>query len=170
MSETPADTATHRFQVVLTPAAEEGDDDFELIEKFGQGLKLDEHPPPYAQTSGTGDKAEKPAKSFFDAFVDLDKPTHDQQDRFAHLPALEIPPVLQAPANVPPFFPFSRTTVYLLLGPEMPQKKISSIVLHAHSDEGPLELKVRILTAVSLDTARRVSLGHSEFGTPRWPT
>ncbi|KAK3117167.1 hypothetical protein LTR53_001746 [Teratosphaeriaceae sp. CCFEE 6253] len=132
-------------ETVLTPAAEEGDDDeFELIEKLTCGLKLDDQPPPYPETGGTMDTAGKPAKLFFDAAVDLDKPTDGTLERYAHLPAIDIPQVIQAPAEIPPFFPFTSTTVYILLGPETPEKKITAIKLHATSDEGSIELTVPV--------------------------
>ncbi|KAK3117059.1 hypothetical protein LTR53_001938 [Teratosphaeriaceae sp. CCFEE 6253] len=148
-------------ETVLTPAAEEGDDDeFELIEKLTCGLKLDDQPPPCPETGGTMDTAGKPAKLFFDAAVDLDKPTDGTLERYAHLPAIDIPQVIQAPAEIPPFFPSTRTTVYILLGPETPEKKITAIKLHASSDEGSIELTVpvsRVETTNDIPTVHQLA-------------
>ncbi|TKA64515.1 hypothetical protein B0A55_11309 [Friedmanniomyces simplex] len=128
----------------LTPGVGETDDDFELVEKFGSGLQLEEKD---AVGPAVDEKDEKPTMSFFDSSADLDKPVNGGQDgakRYAHLPAIDPPALLQAPPDIPPLFPFNRTTVYLLLGPEAPQKRVTAVVLRATSAEGSLELTVPV--------------------------
>ncbi|KAK4892066.1 hypothetical protein LTR27_009416 [Elasticomyces elasticus] len=128
------------LEATLTPATED-DDDFELVEKFNNDLHLDEK----AKTSSVTDIVDKPAKSFFDASVDLSKTeAQGEAARYAHLPHIDIPALLQAPFELPPLFPFSRTTVYMLLGPEASQQQVSAIVLRAKSVGGPLELTIPV--------------------------
>ena len=82
--------------------------------------------------------------------MDLDKeePSAANDDsgkaRYAHLPTLAVPNLLQAPHIIPSLFPFNRTTVYLLIGPESTQKKPKSVILRGTSTHGPLELEIPI--------------------------
>jgi hypothetical protein len=65
------------------------------------------------------------------------------------LPHIPYPKVLQAPHNIPSLFPFSRTSVYLMLSPETVKKNPTSVVLRATSIHGPLalEIPVEVLSA-----------------------
>ncbi|KAK5695796.1 hypothetical protein LTR97_008216 [Elasticomyces elasticus] len=123
-------------------AATDDDDDFELVEKFNSDLHLDEE----ARTPPVDETVEdKPAKSFFDTSLDLSKPeAQGKVDRYTHLPHIDLPALLQAPSELPPLFPFSRTTVYMMLGPEASQQQVSAIVLRAKSVGGPLELNIPV--------------------------
>ena len=82
--------------------------------------------------------------------MDLDKeePAAADDDsgeaRYAHLPTLAVPSLLQAPYIIPSLFSFNRTTVYLLIGPESTQKKPKSVILRGTSAHGPLELEIPI--------------------------
>ena len=119
------------------------DDDFELVEKVDYCLNIkDPHDAPSSSSAlGT---SEKPM-SFFDTTADLDKPIRPAGlDRYAHLPKFDTPKILQAPSEVPSLFPFNRTTIYLLLGPDAPQEPISSIIFRATSPQGPLELTIDV--------------------------
>jgi hypothetical protein len=55
-----------------------------------------------------------------------------------------VPKIIQAPEQIPPLFPFTRTTIYLLLGPESPQTTPKSVILRATSAHGPLELEIPV--------------------------
>ena len=113
------------------------EDDFEIVEKVNDCLRIVDEP---SLNKGVVDKV----KSFFDSSADLEKPTGDSTDRYAHLPSIETPKLLQAPNSIPPLFPFNRTTLYLLLAPDSAQKKVSSVTLRATSPEGPLELRIPV--------------------------
>ncbi|ETS81677.1 hypothetical protein PFICI_06679 [Pestalotiopsis fici W106-1] len=117
------------------------DDDFEMIEKA-------------SNVSGTEDLADSPAtitdepipqtRSLFDPSVGTG--TEIQDTEFAtepsRLPDIEIPQLLQAPSNIPPLFPFSRTSVYLLLSSDTPTP--GSVILRGSSSHGPLVLEIPI--------------------------
>lgn len=116
-------------------------DDFELVEKVDYRLKLGGLNPDVSESTGSKPKT----MSFFDDSADLDKPIQPKNiDRYAHLPKFAMPKILQAPSEIPPLFPFNRTTVYLLLGPDAPQEPVSSITIRANSPQGPLELNVSV--------------------------
>ncbi|OQO11774.1 hypothetical protein B0A48_03501 [Cryoendolithus antarcticus] len=117
---------------------------FEIIERVNDCLKISEQPTaePTLQSSTT---SPQPPGSFFDADANLDEPTRKLgADRYAHLPQIATPNLLQAPSTIPPLFPFNRTSVYLLLSESSPTDPISSVTLRAKSPQGPLELSIPI--------------------------
>lgn len=118
------------------------EDDFEIVERVNDCLVIEESTDQRQESS-----AFKKVMSFFDTSADLDKPIKDDRqsaDRYAHLPSIDTPKILQAPATVPPLFPFNRTTAYLILGSQSAQRNIISITVRAKSPEGPLELTIPI--------------------------
>lgn len=119
------------------------EDDFEIIEKVKDCLVINDAPS-QTRTKDTIPTTAKPV-SLFDTSADLDRPTQDPKaDRYAHLPAIDTPKLLQAPSNIPPLFPFSRTAVYLLLGPDTPQRDVKAITLRGTALQGPLELTIDV--------------------------
>jgi len=123
-----------------TSARESEDDDFEIIEKVNDCLVIDDS----SSGSTTEGMTAKPV-SLFDTSADLDKPAQDlHTDRYAHLPIIETPKLLQAPSTIPPLFPFNRTTVYLLLGPDTPHRNVKGITLRGTAPQGPLELTIDV--------------------------
>ncbi|KAL8742975.1 MAG: hypothetical protein Q9190_004621 [Brigantiaea leucoxantha] len=65
-------------------------------------------------------------------------------DPYAHLPDISPPKILQTPQNIPSLFPFSRTSIYLLLSPDSVHKTPKSVILRAKSSSGPLELEIPV--------------------------
>ncbi|KAK4170513.1 von Willebrand factor type A domain-containing protein [Cladorrhinum sp. PSN259] len=128
------------------PPYDDNDDDFEIVEKVMDSLNINVAEPEKEKA------ATVPTKpiSLFDSSVDPDTelvdPTLDTSARgkYSHVPAVSEPKFLQAPFTIPPLFPFSRTTVYLLLSPETIQQKPKSVVLRATSVHGPLELEIPV--------------------------
>ena len=119
------------------------DDDFELIEKVSEGMKVllfhtngatkPTEPNPLKQaTISLFDPAVNPEKDDIKAVQDL------------NLPTIPHPKLLQAPHKIPSLFPFSRTVVYLLMSPETIQRNPTSVVLHATSAHGPLALEIPV--------------------------
>ncbi|KAL6707276.1 hypothetical protein ACN47E_004264 [Coniothyrium glycines] len=126
-------------------AREESDDidDFEIIEKVTDSLQV--------KLDLREDKATTPPQpkkiSLFDTSADLDKeeptkPDESGEQKYAHLPTIAVPKIIQAPQNIPALFAFNRTTIYLLLGPDAPQDIPVAVVLRGTSKHGPLELEI----------------------------
>ncbi|KAH7050492.1 von Willebrand factor type A domain-containing protein [Linnemannia elongata] len=123
------------------------DDELELVECVEEYLKI-------GDGSGAKNRPETPKKSIslFDTSVDLDGDISMHNDatdstgqgRYAHLPPLSPPRLLQVPSEIPPLYVFNRTTVYLLMGPECSHRTPKSVILRGTSKHGPLELEIPI--------------------------
>lgn len=123
------------------------DEELELVERVEEYLKI-------GDGSGAKNRPETPKKSIslFDTSVDLDGDIlmHNDatdstgQGRYAHLPPLPPPRLLQVPSEIPPLYVLNRTTVYLLMGPECSHRTPKSVVLRGTSKHGPLELEIPI--------------------------
>jgi hypothetical protein len=140
--------------------ADEDDDDFEIVERVADSLKIKldlnetkagEKVSIFCGKTQTprSDTPQKKPISLFDTSADPYKeepPVHDEtgEARYAHLPNIASPKVIQAPQNISSLFAFNRTTVYLLLGPKAPIATPKSVVLRGTSAHGPLELEIPI--------------------------
>jgi hypothetical protein len=122
----------------------EDDDDFELIDKVTEGMKVllsDED----KSIKSPQALPTKPTISLFDPSVDPEKDVlKGLKDSKFHLPNIPYPKLLQAPHKIPSLFAFSRTSVYLLMSPSTIQRKPTAIVLRATSEHGPLALEIPI--------------------------
>ncbi|KAF2110839.1 von Willebrand factor type A domain-containing protein [Lophiotrema nucula] len=119
------------------------EDDFEIVEKVADSLKV--------RLPLESEKASQPKKtiSLFDSSADPDKVAPSAYDetgeaRYSHLPKITEPKIIQVPQRIPSLFAFNRTTVYLLLGPDAPQKTPKSVTLRGTSTHGPLELEIPV--------------------------
>ncbi len=131
---------------VMYDKNDDGEADYDMVERVTDGLSV--------QLTEGADKAaamdtEPKVFSLFDPSADPDEeepPTYDEdgQSRYSHLPAIPTPSLLQAPHKIPPLFPFNRTTVYILMGPQSPQHMPKNVVLRAVSPHGLLELNVPV--------------------------
>ncbi|KAK4189074.1 von Willebrand factor type A domain-containing protein [Podospora australis] len=121
------------------------DDDFEIVEKVLDGLSIGVDDEPEESVA----EPPKPI-SLFDESVDLDTEMTDANldtsagGKYSHVPAVSEPKILQAPFAIPPLYPFSRTSVYLLLSADTTQKQPKSVVLRGTSPHGPLELEIPV--------------------------
>lgn len=131
---------------------ENTDDDFEIIEKVVDCLAIDvpeSVPTTNDQPPSTSDTPKQPI-SLFDPAADPDVEMADaSQDatargKYAAVPPVPAPKLLQAPFAIPPLYPFNRTSVYLLLSPETTQRTPKSVVLRGTSKHGPLELEIPV--------------------------
>ncbi|SPO07286.1 related to Vault poly[ADP-ribose] polymerase [Cephalotrichum gorgonifer] len=136
----------YTLEVKYETEMDSDDDGFELIEKVADCLVIDEAPK-------SGD-VESPAPaqktiSLFDTSVDVDTAmgnTGDIENKYDHLPSVIPPKLLQAPFQIPTLYPFSRTSVYLLMSGETVQRPVKSVILRATSKHGPLELEIPVTT------------------------
>ncbi|KAI3343741.1 von Willebrand factor type A domain-containing protein [Ustulina deusta] len=122
-------------------------DDFEIIDSMKAASKVDITVPPASKN----ENAPKPPISFFDNKLNTDSDgeatmtsTKITRNKFAHLPVISPPSVLQAPCRLPPLYPFSRTTVYILLDPNTYHRTPEALILRATCPEGPLELEIKV--------------------------
>lgn len=96
------------------------------------------------QTADASDPLLEPKApiSLFDPSANLSDSPDEDADRYAHLPNIAVPSLIQAPHVIPPLLPYSRTTVYLLL--QNIDKAPKSIVLHGTCPDGPLTLDIPV--------------------------
>ncbi|WYZ38284.1 hypothetical protein EsH8_III_000198 [Colletotrichum jinshuiense] len=121
----------------------EPEDDFEIVE-----------PDSTSQRDSPKNDAPKAPISLFDTSANSDTEMTDAEpkedgtgtNRFSHVPTVKPPKVLQAPFQIPPLYPYSRTSVYLLLSPdrELRNKTPESLILRGTSSQGTLELQIPI--------------------------
>ncbi|KAI1185479.1 von Willebrand factor type A domain-containing protein [Nemania serpens] len=123
------------------------DHDFEFIESVKEASMVDITVP----TNSTSEDSAKAPLSFFDSSLDPDRDgdvnmtsTQTNNDKFGHLPKISPPSILQAPYRIPPLYPFSRTTVYLLLDPSTYHRTPEAIILRATAPQGPIELEIKV--------------------------
>jgi hypothetical protein len=108
-------------------------DDFEMVESVV---------PKQAINTPVSTIQPKAPISLFDPSINLNDASEEDTDRYAHLPNIVVPEVIQAPHVIPPLLPYNRTTMYLLL--QDMEKTPKSIVLHGTSPDGPLTLEIPI--------------------------
>ncbi|RMZ79352.1 hypothetical protein DV737_g3449, partial [Chaetothyriales sp. CBS 132003] len=119
--------------------ADAGDEDFEMVEV--SSVKTLVSDTAAEKTSLATDKQEKVISLFDDNTAE---DSIQSVGRYDNLPTIPAPAVLQAPNRIPQLYPFQRTTVYLLLGPNSPQKTPKSVLLSATSEHGRLELEIPV--------------------------
>ncbi|KAL8900360.1 MAG: hypothetical protein Q9207_005730 [Kuettlingeria erythrocarpa] len=123
------------------------EEDFELVEKVTDSLKvLLSDTKTLTQSEA---KEQKKPTSFFDdgpGKAGPEKPPsadNANTDPFAYLPTISVPKMIQTPQVIPPLYPFSRTSVYLLFSGDS-HKVPKSVTLRAKSEHGPLELEIPV--------------------------
>ncbi|KAL8940086.1 MAG: hypothetical protein Q9216_002995 [Gyalolechia sp. 2 TL-2023] len=135
----------HTTDYNLEVKYENTDEDFEIVDKVTDMLEV-----LLSDDKAGGENKENKPVSFFNETSGQDgqeKPPsaeNDTTDPFAHLPTISAPKILQTPQNIPPLFPFSRTSVYLLFSEDATLKTPKSVTLRAKSEHGPLELEVPV--------------------------
>ncbi|MCJ1404703.1 hypothetical protein MMC11_007929 [Xylographa trunciseda] len=131
------------YSLEVKYGVEKEDDEFEMVEVFD---KVTED----LKTSVAEAEKEKPKpQSPISLFDTSETSTHEEKpipsgDRYADLPDLLPPKLIQAPHKIPPLFPFNRTSVYLLMSPDTMQKNPISVILRGTSTHGPLELEIPV--------------------------
>lgn len=108
-------------------------EDFEMIENVTP-QKTSDAADPSVET--------KASILLFDPSANLSDTLEQDTDRYAHLPNIAVPDLIQAPHVIPPLLPYSRSTVYLLL--QNMDKAPKSIVLHGTCPDGPLTLEIPV--------------------------
>lgn len=127
---------------------QDADDDFEIVEKVMDTLSIDVPETPVSDQA-MPDAPKKPISLFdttVDPDVDMTNPSLDSTARgkYSAVPPVPQPKLLQTPFDIPPLYPFSRTTIYLLLSAKTSQRTPKSVVLRGTSVHGPLELEIPV--------------------------
>ncbi|KAK4080887.1 hypothetical protein Trihar35433_1992 [Trichoderma harzianum] len=133
-------------------SAEENDDDFEVIERVMDAMTLEVPSSGQAEESGT-QQSQQPISLFDQSVQDTDLEMSSTSNSVkAKLPPLTVPRYLQAPFQIPPLFPFNRTSVYVLLSDSTPNRQPKSVILKGTSLHGPLSLEIPIATLTERGT------------------
>ncbi|KAF3065435.1 von Willebrand factor A domain-containing protein 5A [Trichoderma lentiforme] len=133
-------------------SAEENDDDFEVIERVMDAMTLEVPSSGQAEESGT-QQSQQPISLFDQSVQDTDLEMSNTSNSVkAKLPPLTVPRYLQAPFQIPPLFPFNRTSVYVLLSDSTPNRQPKSVILKGTSLHGPLSLEIPIATLTERGT------------------
>jgi len=118
------------------------EEDFEIVESFNDSMKLTDGSAA-SETSKPGSVLSNTI-SLFNQSAEEEPISKPDAGRYDSLPTVAVPKVLQTPHKVPSLYPFNRTTVYLLLGPESCRRPPESVILRGSSEYGPLELEIPI--------------------------
>ncbi|MGI4850727.1 MAG: VIT domain-containing protein [Janthinobacterium lividum] len=115
------------------------EDDFDMVEKTTEKPEVNiiEKPEP--------DQAQGPISLFDkceDSADELD--ISSPQDRYAHLPLVSSPTVIQAPHQISAVYPYNRTVVFSLLGSEHHRRQPIAVVLRGDHEGRPVELQIPI--------------------------
>lgn len=130
------------------PETEPQEDDFELVEKVMDALTIDVQDLPEKVDEAKLQDL-KTSISLFDSSVknedlEMKDASDDLEKEKASLPPVDVPKYLQTPFDIPPLFPFHRTTAYVMLSEETPDREPKSVILKGTSRQGPLELEIPI--------------------------
>ncbi|EAW14122.1 VIT and vWA domain-containing protein [Aspergillus clavatus NRRL 1] len=75
----------------------------------------------------------------------------------SNLPHVFPPSIIQAPHEIPPLYPFIRTTAYLLLNPESTHQTPAAVIFKATSKQGPLVLRIPIDNVGKAETIHQLA-------------
>ena len=134
----------HIKDYTLEVEYDEADDEYEMIEKSNDipAVTLPLRPRDEDKLDVDERSKEKPISLFSQDYKESEIP--DSVEANVELPELSPPKIIQAPHKVPPVYSFSRTSIYLLLGPDTNPRTPKSVTLHGTSKYGPLQLTVPI--------------------------
>ncbi|KAH6607040.1 vault poly [Trichoderma cornu-damae] len=136
-------------------AEEPGVDDFEVIEKVMDAITLEASSaePTEAKRAMEETAAQRPISLFDHSVRDKDLEMSGASGSLkVSPPPVAVPRYLQAPFQIPPLFPFSRTTVYVLLSDSTPHRQPKSVILRGTSCHGPLSLEIPVVALAERGT------------------
>ncbi|CAM1501520.1 Fc.00g035040.m01.CDS01 [Cosmosporella sp. VM-42] len=146
----------YSLEIKYEKAESNSEDDFEVVEKVMDALKIDTSEKVEEVEEVKAEAPKQPMSLFNPNLKEDDTPMPDAppsvDNKYDHLPAVPAPRYLQTPFEIPPLFPFNRTTVYVLLSDTTPEQKPKSVLLKGTSLQGPLELEIPITTLAEKGT------------------
>ena len=122
------------------------DEDYILVERVTDSLRIMAIDGSASPNSQLGRELAASPRIPTEGKGDADTPMSDAdgQARCAHLSTVTIPKLLQTPQNIPPLYPFSRTTVYILMSPDASHGTPKSIILKGDSGDNPFEMEIPV--------------------------
>ncbi|KAL7938425.1 VIT domain-containing protein [Trichoderma chlorosporum] len=138
-------------------SAEEIGEDFEVIERVMDAMTLETPSAGQADETRTDESSlaqtQQPISLFDQTVQDADLEMSNTSNSVkAKLPPVAVPRYLQAPFQIPPLFPFNRTSVYVLLSDSTPDRQPKSVILRGTSAHGPLSLEIPVATLTEKGT------------------
>jgi hypothetical protein len=154
-------------------------DDFELVEKISDSLAVttlkdsdattlvgdderadaakpaDPPAPPAVKTSPVKKIISLFQKDLKDDTTDMASKDKFKGSKFAGLPKIQPPRYLSTPTEIPPLFPFNRTTAYVLTNDR--SSVPTSVVLRGTSQAGPLELEIPVTVLGTAQTIHQLA-------------
>ncbi|EKV11237.1 von Willebrand factor, type A [Penicillium digitatum] len=124
------------------------DSEIEVKDKNGDG---------HVSIEETARSSSQPISLFDENFQEPHLDVGTKERTCQKLPTLSPPRVIQAPYNIPPLYPFVRTTVFLLLDPHPSEKIPKSLKLSATSNDGPLELRIPVCNIGTGETIHQLA-------------
>lgn len=79
-----------------------------------------------------------------DGNLDAENFDDDDEAHYSSSPNTRQPKLLQTPQMIPPLYPFSRTTIYILMSPDAAQANPKSVILRNKSPEHPFEIEIPV--------------------------
>ncbi|CAH0045944.1 unnamed protein product [Clonostachys solani] len=131
----------YSLEMTYQDASAPPDDDFVVIEKDMESLNR-----PVVE-----EEKVKPVISLYNKNLEGEDSSSDDSGpaavdaKYDHLPPIDVPAYIQTPTDIPPLYPFSRTTIYVLLPTSSPGRKPKSVLLKATCSHGPLEVEIPII-------------------------
>ena len=124
----------------------EDDDDYVLVEKVTDSLRIMAVDGSKSYDSQVVRDVATSARATTEGEEDADTQMLDAdgQARYTHLPNVPVPKLLQTPHNIPPLYPFSRTTVYILMSPDAAHGTPKSVIVKGHSADYPFQMEIPI--------------------------
>ena len=120
---------------------EQNDEDYVLVERVTDSLQVmlidDEDSP--------GKQLEQELKSSASvAANDVADRDTTMSDAESHLPVIVKPKLLQTPQTIPPLYPLSRLTIYILISPDAPSAIPKSVVLRGSAVGHPFDMIIPV--------------------------
>lgn len=115
---------------------DEDNDDFVLVERVTDSLRV--------MTIDENDNDSPGAQLFYELTASVQAELGLRGDVTDQVPTISMPKLLQTPQVIPPLYPFSRTTVYILMSPSASQATPTSVILRGKSPDDPFELEIPV--------------------------
>ena len=112
---------------------DEDEDGFIIVESITESLNV----------TSLDDSETQPSASE-DSPTSTSNNENNGHSRYAGLPLVAVPKYLQAPQEIPPLYPSFRTTIYIMISPDAPQRQPTSVILKGTSLRGPISYEIPV--------------------------